>query len=201
MFMPPTQLLAGAKIRLTSCTAADLAVIARWQQDAAFLRLYDARPAYPRSEAALNDWLTQANRATDAFVFGIRLIERVDPADSGLPPATDALIGLLELDGILWTHQVGGLSIGIGEPAYRGRGYGAEAMQLALAFAFHELNLHRVQLTVFAYNQPAIALYEKLGFQREGVYRQFLRRDGQRHDMYLYGLLAHEWAARRSQPG
>jgi RimJ/RimL family protein N-acetyltransferase len=200
MLMPPTQLLAGANIRLTSCTTADLATIVRWYEDDAFLRLYDARPAYPRSEAALNDWLTEANRAPNGFVFGIRLIERAPSAASSPMPATGALIGLLELDGILWTHQVGGLSIGIGEAAYRGRGYGSQAMQLALAFAFHELNLHRVQLTVFDYNQPAIALYERLGFQREGVYRQFLRRDGQRHDMYLYGLLAHEWESRRGQP-
>jgi len=66
-------------------------------------------------------------------------------------------------------------------------------MQLALQFAFNELNLHRLQLTVFSYNDRAIALYEKLGFQREGVYREFLQRDGERHDMYLYGLLLREW--------
>ena len=62
-----------------------------------------------------------------------------------------------------------------------------------MRFAFDELNLHRVQLTVFSYNERAIALYEKLGFQREGVYREHLQRDGRRYDMYLYGLLRHEW--------
>jgi RimJ/RimL family protein N-acetyltransferase len=66
-------------------------------------------------------------------------------------------------------------------------------MRLALDYAFSELNLHRVQLTVFAYNARAIALYEKLGFVREGVYREFLHRDGVRYDMYLYGLLRREW--------
>ena len=62
--------------------------------------------------------------------------------------------------------------------------------------AFGELNLHRVQLTVFAYNERAIALYEKLGFVREGVYREFMACDGVRYDMYLYGLLRREWEAR-----
>ena len=52
-----------------------------------------------------------------------------------------------------------------------------------------------MQLTVFAYNERAIALYEKLGFVREGVYREFLARDGVRYDMYLYGLLRREWEA------
>jgi RimJ/RimL family protein N-acetyltransferase len=62
-----------------------------------------------------------------------------------------------------------------------------------------ELNLHRVQLTVFSYNERAIALYEKLGFQREGVYREFIQRDGRRYDMYLYGLLRREWKANQKQ--
>jgi len=88
------------------------------------------------------------------------------------------------------------LSIGIGEAEARGKGYGYDAMRLALNFAFNELNLHRIQLTVFSYNAAALALYNKLGFTHEGTYREFLRRDGQRHDMLLYGLLRDEWTTR-----
>ncbi len=55
--------------------------------------------------------------------------------------------------------------------------------------------LRRVQLTVFSYNERAIALYEKLGFRREGAFREFLQRDGKQYDMYLYGLLRREWEA------
>jgi RimJ/RimL family protein N-acetyltransferase len=66
-------------------------------------------------------------------------------------------------------------------------------MTLALDFAFKELNLHRIQLTVYSYNPRAIRMYEKLGFQLEGTYREFLLRDGQHYDMLLYGLLSHEW--------
>jgi RimJ/RimL family protein N-acetyltransferase len=66
-------------------------------------------------------------------------------------------------------------------------------MTLALDFAFKELNLHRIQLTVYSYNTRAIRMYEKLGFQLEGNYREYLLRDGQHYDMLLYGLLSHEW--------
>jgi RimJ/RimL family protein N-acetyltransferase len=109
------------------------------------------------------------------------------------PLDADDLLGYVELDGILWAHQIGWLGIGIGEPGNWGRGYGYEALRLALDFAFHELNLYRVQLTVFEYNERAIALYEKLGFRREGVFREFVHRDGRRYDMLLYGLLRREW--------
>jgi RimJ/RimL family protein N-acetyltransferase len=83
--------------------------------------------------------------------------------------------------------------MGFGDRQNWGKGYGTEAMRLALNFAFNELNLHRVQLSVFDYNERAIALYEKMGFVREGVYREYLQRDGKRYDMYLYGLLRREW--------
>ena len=95
------------------------------------------------------------------------------------------------------------MSIGLGDSANWGKGYGNEATRLALGFAFNELNLHRVQLTVFDYKPRAIYLYEKLGFQQEGIYREFLQRDERRFDMYLYGLRRHEWEARergRSNP-
>jgi RimJ/RimL family protein N-acetyltransferase len=87
------------------------------------------------------------------------------------------------------------LAIAIGPDTWD-QGYGQEALGLLVDFAFRELNLYRIQLTVFAYNARAIRVYEKLGFRREGVFRAFLERDGQRHDMLLYGLLRPEW-----QPG
>lgn len=55
----------------------------------------------------------------------------------------------------------------------------------------------RVQLTVFSYNTAAMALYERIGFTQEGVFREFVLRDGQLHDMLLYGLLRREWEALR----
>ena len=44
-----------------------------------------------------------------------------------------------------------------------------------------------------AFNTRAIACYEGVGFVHEGTHREYLQRDGQRHDMYLYGILEHEW--------
>ena len=88
------------------------------------------------------------------------------------------------------------LAIFIG-PEYQGAGYGREAMELALRYAFHELNLFRVQLYVFGYNTRAINLYESIGFVREGTLRQSIHRDGVRYDTYVYGILRDEWAAAR----
>lgn len=174
-------LMRGESVYLAAVEEADMATISGWTKDSDYLRLYDSRAAGPRTVAEIASEIQEAQRSKSGFVFGIR---RCDD---------DLLIGLVELDGITWPHGTSFLSIGIGEARHRGRGYGLEAMTLLLRFAFDELNLHRLSLTVFSYNEAAIALYERLGFVREGVYREHLRRDGQRYDMILYGILRHEW--------
>lgn len=177
-------LLRGEKVRLTAVNSIDLTAIARWWHDPEFLRLYNTAPAVPRNEDQLSRRFDLSQTSPDVFLFAVRLLD------------SEEIIGLLEMDGIDWAHRTTFISIGLGEAKYRGRGHGREAMQLALNFAFNELNLHRVCLTVFSYNTVAITLYERLGFTREGTYREHLERDGRRHDMFLYGLLRSEWKDR-----
>ena len=181
--MLASNLLQGPRVRLTAVTLDDLPTVARWNQDAGFARLFEANPAAPKAPSALEAWLEGYNRSNTGYLFGVRLLDG------------DELLGFVELDSILWPHRHTWVSIAIGDAVNQGQGYGAEALGLALQFAFQELNLHRVQLTVFSYNQRAIALYEKLGFRREGIFREHIERDGTRFDMYLYGILRPEWLA------
>jgi RimJ/RimL family protein N-acetyltransferase len=176
-----SKLLHGEQVRLNALISDDLPTIVRWYEDADFLRLYDALPARPKSEAELIKWLERLQKDKNTFAFAVRTQD------------SDALVGTVELDGILWAHGVSGFGIAIGDRVHWGKGYGYEAAQLTLAFAFNELNLHRITATVFSYNVRSIALMEKLGFQREGAFREFLQRDGERYDMLLYGLLRREW--------
>ena len=173
----------GKNVRLGGFARSDAWIMSRWYEDAGFLRLVDAPHARPRSEEEALRWFEDWQKSDRDIPFAVRLIE------------DDALIGLVSLEGILWAHGVAWLGIGIGDRARWGQGYGREAMELILRYGFDELNLHRIQLTVFEYNDRAIALYEKLGFRREGVYREFMQREGRRYDMYLYGLLRREWEA------
>jgi RimJ/RimL family protein N-acetyltransferase len=105
----------------------------------------------------------------------------------------DYPIGLIGLDGIRWTHGDAWVGIGLGERDYWGKGYGSDAMRILLRYAFSELNLHRLSLCVFEYNQRAIRSYQKVGFVDEGRARQFLNRDGQRYDLLFMGILRAEW--------
>lgn len=112
----------------------------------------------------------------------------------------DRYIGQVDLrvpEGRDPSHQ-GGIAIVIPDRNDRGRGYGREALTLLLDFAFDRINLHKVWLEVFARNAPAIALNEKLGFQRDGILRDDVFREGRYHDMYLMTILAHEWRSQRA---
>lgn len=186
--MESLNLFQGPRVRLTAARAGDAAIVARWHEDAWFLRLMDARTARPQSEQQIQAWIDETEKSNHDFLLAVRLVE------------TDELIGWIELNGILWNNGTTMLGIAVGDPARWDQGYGREAMELTLRYAFDELNLHRVGLTVFSYNLRAIALYEKLGFTYEGAQREFLHRGGQRHDMLTYGLLRREWEARATQP-
>ena len=175
-------ILHGPRIRLTAVTKEDLSAISTWYEDTGYSRMFDAMPAVPKSPVQLEQWLDGALKAKDSFLFAVRPLEN------------ETLLGYVELDGILWPHQSCWLGIGVGNREHWGQGFGREGMELALNFAFREINLYRVQLTVFSYNERAINLYEKLGFKREGVFREHIQRDGRRYDMILYGLLRREWA-------
>jgi RimJ/RimL family protein N-acetyltransferase len=85
------------------------------------------------------------------------------------------------------------LGIAIGEHEEWGKGYGIDAVRVILRLAFTELNLHRVSLTVFDYNQRAIRSYKKAGFRLERRQRFFLKREGQRWDLIHMGILRNEW--------
>ncbi|WP_310539410.1 GNAT family N-acetyltransferase [Phenylobacterium sp.] len=62
--------------------------------------------------------------------------------------------------------------------AYAGRGAGTALMAAIIGQADAWLNLTRLELNVWSDNTRAIALYERFGFEREGVFRNYAWRDG-----------------------
>jgi [ribosomal protein S5]-alanine N-acetyltransferase len=86
---------------------------------------------------------------------------------------------------------------GIFDPEMWGCGYGSDATQAVLAYAFTQLCLHRVDLRVLDFNSRAIASYEKCGFVREGVEREgALIADAWQTDVMM-SILEQEYQDRR----
>ncbi|MFP5428331.1 MAG: UDP-2,4-diacetamido-2,4,6-trideoxy-beta-L-altropyranose hydrolase [Gammaproteobacteria bacterium] len=74
------------------------------------------------------------------------------------------------------------------------RGMGSRLGRACLAYAFDELQLHKVSGEVLSFNDSSIRFHDRLGFVREGTLRQHHLTDTGYLDVILYGLLAHEWA-------
>ena len=91
------------------------------------------------------------------------------------------------------------MQLGIGALADRDQGYGAEALQLLLRYAFDELNLFRLTVMIPEYNRAALRLFEKSGFVEEVRRRQALNRDDRRWDIIQCGLLMDEWKVHQEE--
>jgi RimJ/RimL family protein N-acetyltransferase len=175
------ELLEGNLVRLRiTDPERDYAYYNTWLKDNQFARLLDSDPITYWPKKMTKEWL---EKHMDNF-----LQFTIFRKENDVTP-----IGFVGLDAINWVSGDSWVGIGIGERDYWGKGYGTDAMQVVLRYAFCQLNLHRVSLSVFDYNPRAIRSYEKAGFVREGVEPQFLEREGKRWDVILMGILRSEW--------
>ncbi len=80
-----------------------------------------------------------------------------------------------------------------------GHGYVPEACVLVFRFAFEELGLHRLQISIIPRNLPSRRVAEKLWLRGEGVALRYLEIDGRWEDHMRYAITAEEWRERRER--
>lgn len=102
------------------------------------------------------------------------------------------LVGFVALYVLDWRNRTAELGIFImqGETS---KGYGKEAMQLLMKWYFEHLGFNRLMLQVYTEHKVAINLYEKLGFTREGVFREFIYERGKYNDVLNMSILKAEY--------
>ena len=186
MFDIQTQLFEGQHIRFGPIDhEKDAEIESKWTHDSDFMRMMEVAPARPMSAALVKKQYEKLEKQIEEnknlYYFAIRARE------------DDHLIGKAVIQWIEWANGNGFLRLGIGAAEDRSKGYGTQALQMLLRFAFAELNLFRVSAIVPEYNVAAIALMKKFGFVQEVSRRKSLERDGRRWDLYVFGLLKDEW--------
>lgn len=175
----------GALVRLRPATADDAAVLgtlsndpeidrltgsvsSSWESSAARYTLDELREIYGR-------WAT----ASDRIVWAVE------------DAATGAVVGEVVLNDLDERNLACGFRIWLA--GVRDRGFGTEAVRLAVAHAIERVGLHRVELEVYDFNLRARHVYEKVGFVYEGTRRDALRFDGEWVDAHTMSVLAIEW--------
>ncbi|KAJ3496248.1 hypothetical protein NLG97_g2795 [Lecanicillium saksenae] len=140
------------------------------------------------------------------FVIINRVVSKPSTQEGGVvdnaSPAAEALepIGKLVLELVDTTsYQHGNTELGMGiHKDFQGQGYGTEALNWVMDWAFNYANIHRLGLTVYEWNTVAYAVYKKVGFQEEGRKRESLYKTGRRWDEIIMGVLVHEWKVIRA---
>jgi ribosomal-protein-alanine N-acetyltransferase len=85
------------------------------------------------------------------------------------------------------------------DEAMAGRSYTPEAVVVLSRFAFEELGLHRVQISIIPRNSASRRVVEKLSLRAEGIAERYLEINGTWEDHIRFALTSEEWEARRAE--
>ncbi len=171
-------MILGKKTRLRAIEREDIPTFVRWFNDPEvrqYLEMY-----LPMSKAEEEQWFEAYLKNSNSRIFAV---ETEDGENIGN-------VGLHEID---WKNRSATLGVVIAEKEYWGRGYGSDAIVALVDFAFREMNLHRIQLSVYDFNERAKRCYEKCGFREEGRAREAFYSDGRYHDSLLMAILRDEY--------
>ncbi|MFD7631553.1 GNAT family N-acetyltransferase [Streptomyces sp. NPDC059851] len=169
--------LAGLRARHTE----DVAVLhAELYEDVATRSRADSRPWRPLPAAGGHSPYEPGAPADDSAVFSV--VER----------ASGALAGEALLWGIDTHNRCAHVGVSL-RPGSRGRGIGAEAVQLLCRYGFTVRGLHRLQVDTLADNTAMISAARRAGFTLEGTLRRSAWVSGEFVDEVVLGLPVDEW--------
>ena len=177
--MPHFKKVVGQKCYLSPITEESAEIYTKWMNDPEITVNLTTLPKNITIEGE-KEFIRKAS-AENEYIFGI------------VDLATDRIIGNCGLMRIDFIQRVAELGILIGDKEFWNKGYGTEAMNLLLDYAFNALNLHNVMLFVKEYNLRAYHVYEKIGFKEIGRRRQAEQFAGKRYDLILMDILSDEF--------
>jgi len=166
----------------------DFATMKQWGSSPEFLMQWTGRTfRWPMDDAQLEGYLSPSRCEPPASLpFMV------------LDAATGEKLGHISLREINRIDQSAMVScVLVADPAGRGRGLGGMTMERICEIGFRELNLHRLELYVFDFNEAAIACYKRAGFQIEGLARDKRKLGDAYWSPYLMSLLRPDWEAMR----
>ncbi|MBI5496272.1 MAG: GNAT family N-acetyltransferase [Deltaproteobacteria bacterium] len=175
--------MTSPRVSLRPLDVSDVDTVLRWINDPEVTQ-YLLLGRMPINRTRELEWLQKLYTSETDVVFAI--VRTSDGTHVGS-------CGLHRIDSVDRSAEAG---IMIGERTAWGHGFGTDAMELLLRYAFDVRGLNRVELEVFGDNARAIATYRKLGFREEGVHRQRRFKQGAFRDVLWMAMLRDEWKAR-----
>ena len=119
---------------------------------------------------------------------GERMPEQIVDVAQGL----EGIVRNASIHDIEWVSRTAKFGLFIGEPSAWNRGFGSDAIRTLVRFAFDEMNLRKLRIHVFEYNERAKHVLEAQGFVQEGRLRQEFYREGTYHDIVILSIFRGE---------
>ncbi len=173
--------LVGRRLYLRPMEPSDLDHVRSWVNSQDVRDLIGSH--LPMTSSGAAQWLERASSNRDRVWFAVVLSDG------------DRLIGECGLLKISQPWRSADCTMIIGEADCWMKGYGSEAARLLIEYAFGSLNLNRLSVWVASSNPRAVAWWQKMGFQHEGVVREGYYHHHQYHDFIIMGLLEREYRA------
>ncbi|MBO9541074.1 GNAT family N-acetyltransferase [bacterium] len=183
----PSLSLGASRLVLRLAAPADVpAILAFFEENRAHLSPYE--PARSADFYTPARWVDQVRRNQEEFEAGQSLRLFVFLRDR-----PSQVIGSVNFTAIQrGVAQMCNLGYALAAEA-QGHGYMAEALEVAIAYVFETLNLHRIQANYMPRNQRSGNLLKRLGFVTEGVARDYLQINGRWEDHILTSLTHPHW--------
>ncbi|QXP53472.1 GNAT family N-acetyltransferase [Cellulophaga sp. HaHa_2_95] len=98
----------------------------------------------------------------------------------------DTVVGLIDLFDFDPKNRKAGIGVIIASKDQRNNGFGAEALELLCGYSRVTLELHQVYCNILEDNHPSIHLFEKLGFKKIGIKKDWILSEGIYKNEILY---------------
>jgi len=102
-------------------------------------------------------------------------------------------IGSISLWNVNWQHQRTQIGVWL-IPSFWGKGLGEKSLNLIKKIAFNHLKMNRLEAYIALENKRSVSLFEKCGFNKEGMLKQYLKFEGKYHDAIILALLRRDFS-------
>ena len=176
--MPHYRKLVGEKVYLSPVAPDDVYAYTRWSNDYEVMRFFGGEQSNTHWEP---DKEAHEKKMKNGNEFSI------------IDKETDTVIGNVSFIGEDNINRNAKIGITIGEKDYWSKGYGSDTLRLMLDFGFNVRSYNTIYLNVYEFNKRGIACYEKVGFKKQGVWRDCLIIGEKKYDCFYMDILASEY--------
>ncbi|WP_347375103.1 GNAT family protein [Aequorivita sp. Q41] len=170
--------LKGENIFLRALEPTDLEFLYQLENDESLWEVSNTTTPY--SKYILTQYLENSHRD----IYDVKQL-RLVICMSG----SETVVGLIDLFDFDPKHNRVGVGIVVFLGAAKRKGFASEALEITCNYAFSHLNVHSVYAAISEDNTPSLKLFEKAGFERSGLKKDWIFSEGKYKSEYLYQLI------------